>query len=101
MAVLKLFRTISFLEGLSYLLILSVTLGVISREYVFPLGMGHGFLFTVYLVFSLIASHKQRWNVLVWLAVFFAALVPFAFIAVDLFLRKELAKTASAEPSAP
>ncbi|MBA4502418.1 DUF3817 domain-containing protein [Marinobacterium marinum] len=86
---MKFFRAISALEGLSYLLILSVTLGIISREFVSMLGMAHGILFIVYLVLSLQASHKRGWSVTVWSLVFLASLVPFAFIAVESFLRKE------------
>jgi integral membrane protein len=85
---LKKFRLISLSEGISYLLILSVTLGIISRDYVFPLGVAHGILFVGYMMLSLNVSHKQNWSLVVWLLVFFAAIVPFAFIAVEFFLRK-------------
>lgn len=91
-AMLRFFRTISIIEGLSYLVILCVTLGVISRDYVFMLGMTHGVLFMVYLVVSLLTSNSRGWSVLVWLALFMAALVPFAFIPVELFLRREAQK---------
>jgi integral membrane protein len=89
---MKAFRLASLLEGISYLLILSVTLGIISRDYVFPLGAIHGALFFAYLILSLYASHKRSWSVIVWLLVFLASIVPFAFITVELFLRKELSK---------
>ncbi|PVZ69626.1 DUF3817 domain-containing protein [Pelagibaculum spongiae] len=89
---LKVFRTISVLEGLSYLTILSVTLGLISRELVFALGMFHGVLFVLYLIFSLQVSHKNNWSLLVWFAVFLASIVPFAFIAVEVFLKRVVAK---------
>jgi integral membrane protein len=85
---IKFFRTISILEGLSYLVILSVTLGVIDREWVFSLGMAHGVLFFLYLVLSLIVSGKNGWSVWVWLLLFAASVVPFAFILVELYLRK-------------
>jgi len=85
---LRFFRTISVLEGLSYLIILSVTLGVISRDYVFILGMGHGVLFVLYLVLSLLVAGARKWSLIVWLPIFFAALIPFAFIPVELYLRK-------------
>jgi len=78
------------MEGMSYLLILCVTFEVISRDYVFPLGAGHGALFILYLVLSLQVSHKQKWSLVTWLLVFFASITPFAFIAVDIFLRKEI-----------
>jgi len=83
----------SLSEGISYLLILSVTLGIISRDYVSLLGAVHGVLFIAYMMLSLNVSHKQNWPVVIWLLVFFASIVPFAFIAVELFLRKESGKT--------
>jgi integral membrane protein len=89
---LKLFRIASLVEGLSYLLILCVTLGFISREFVGVIGMGHGVLFMAYCALSLSASHKQNWSVVVWLLVLAAAVVPFAFIPVEMFLKKECLK---------
>lgn len=96
---MKLFRLVSLSEGISYLLILSVTLGFISRDYVSVLGMAHGVLFMAYMMLSLNVSNKQNWSVAVWLLVFVASLVPFAFIAVEFFLRKEAGEVKSAEPS--
>ena len=84
----KVFRTISILEGLSYLVILSVTLGVIGREWVFSLGMTHGILFFLYLVLSLIVSGKKGWPVWGWLILLLASVIPFAFIPVEIYLRK-------------
>ncbi len=89
---MKIFRLVSLSEGISYLLILAVTLGIISREYVSLLGAAHGVLFIVYMMLSLNVSHKQKWSVVVWLLVFFASIVPFAFIVVELFLKRELRK---------
>ena len=85
---LKAFRAISALEGLSYLIILSVTLGFISRDFVFVLGMSHGVLFMLYMVFSLIVAQKQQWSVFVWLGVFLVSIIPFAFIPLELYLKK-------------
>jgi integral membrane protein len=87
---MTIFRLISFLEGLSYLIILSVSAGFISRDYVFHLGMTHGVLFVLYFVLSLYTSHKQGWSLLKWLAVFLVSIVPFAFIGLELYLRKTL-----------
>ena len=89
---LNIFRSSSVLEGISYLMILCVTLGIIDREYVFFLGIMHGVLFMVYVVLSLIVSHKQSWSVIIWLLVFIAAIVPFAFLLVEFFIRKEIQK---------
>jgi integral membrane protein len=92
---LNLFRLASFAEGISLLIILSVTLGVIPREYVFFLGMTHGVLFLFYFAFAVVVSHKQGWSLITWLLVEAAAFVPFAFIAVEMFLKKEIAKAAA------
>jgi len=84
----KFFRIISLLEGFSFLAILSITLGFVSRDFVFQLGMLHGVLFMLYLFLSLIVSNKQQWPLVIWLSLFIASVVPFAFIAVEIFLSK-------------
>ena len=89
---LKNFRIISVAEGLSFLAILCVTLGVISRDYVSYLGMFHGVLFMLYIALSLVVAQKKGWPILYWIALFLASVVPFAFIIVELFLRKESSK---------
>lgn len=85
---LSVFRAVSLLEGISFLVILSVTLGFISRDYVFMLGMTHGVLFLLYLVLSLTVANKQGWPVWGWLLLLLAAFVPLAFVPVELSLRK-------------
>lgn len=89
---LKFFRVASLVEGCSYLVILCVTLGLISRGFVATLGMVHGVLFIVYVLLSLVVAYKQGWSVTVWLLLFVSALIPLAFIPVELFLQKELKK---------
>ena len=93
---LPIYRSISLLEGLSFLAILSVTFGLVSREFVFYLGVAHGVLFMLYLVFSLLVSNQQGWSLKVWLPLFFAAFVPLAFIPVELFLKKSIEEPALA-----
>jgi len=88
---LKYFRVISMLEGFSYLAVLSVTFGIISRDFVSLLGMAHGVLFMLYLFLSLAASNKQRWSFVTLFSLFVASIVPFAFIAVELFLNRQMA----------
>lgn len=85
---LRVFRITSIMEGLSYLTILSVTLGVLSREYVFHIGMTHGVLLMLYLVLSLMVANKENWSLKVWLPIFLASLIPFAFILAELYLQK-------------
>ncbi len=85
---LRLFRAISVMEGLSYLAILSVSLGLISRDYVFQIGMGHGVLFILYLFLSLVITDKERWSLKVWVPLCLASIIPFAFVLVEYYLRK-------------
>ena len=59
---LKLFRIVSLIEGMSYLLILCVSLGFISRDLVAIIGMGHGALFVLYVVLLILAACKQGWS---------------------------------------
>ncbi len=92
---LKLFRIVSLVEGMSYLLILCVSLGFISRDFVSTLGLAHGALFVVYVALSILASRKQGWSISVWFLLFLSALVPFAFVFVERFLEKELRNTTS------
>lgn len=89
---LKFFRVVSLIEGSSYLLILCVSLGFISREFVSSIGMAHGVLFVLYVLLSVLAAHQQGWSLRVWLLLFVSALIPFAFVPVELFLEKELRK---------
>ena len=86
---LKVFRMVSVVEGLSYLTILSVTFGIISRDFVFYIGLFHGALFIAYLVLSLLVTDKKGWSILIWLALFLASIIPFSFIIVELLLQKE------------
>lgn len=88
---LKSFRVVSLLEGFSYLAILSVTLGFVSRDYVSVLGMAHGVLFMLYLFLLSAVSSKHKWPFVTHLSLFVASLIPFAFIAVELFLNRQVA----------
>jgi integral membrane protein len=94
---LKYFRAISLLEGLSFLAILSISFGLVSRDFVYQLGMTHGVLFMIYLFLSLIVSNKQQWSLLTWLSLFVASIVPFAFIGVEIFLSRTAGKQKLAE----
>jgi integral membrane protein len=84
---IKFFRIISLLEGLSYLAILSVTLGYISRDYVSSIGMTHGILFMIYMIIAL--SNNTNWSSRQQLGLMAAAVIPFAFIPTEIYLQKQ------------
>lgn len=86
---LKFFRVISMVEGFSYVAILCVTLGFLSRDFVSYLGMFHGVLFMLYIAVSFLVTEQKGWSIVTWIALFLASVIPFAFIFVEFFLRKE------------
>ncbi|MGB0713372.1 MAG: DUF3817 domain-containing protein [Gammaproteobacteria bacterium] len=95
---LKAFRIISVLEGLSFLTLLSLVVFEF-REHIFVVGMGHGVLFMAYFVGALLVSHKMGWSILFWLLVLLCAVIPFAFIPLEWKLNR-MGNEASAGPDA-
>lgn len=78
---LKLFRLIALLEGISFILLLSVAMPL---KYYFQLpeivsyvGLAHGILFLLYIFSSLIASILVRLSIFKVLVVLIAAVIPF------------------------
>ena len=61
----KMFRLISFLEGLSFILLLGVAVPLKHMmgmpEPVSILGMAHGVLFMLYVIFVLMLQPSQEW----------------------------------------
>lgn len=92
---LSFFRALSFAEGVSYILILAISMGLVSRDYVSMVGMTHGILFMIYLVMLAIVSEKEGWSKQARGGLFLASIIPFAFIGAELFLRKPFGKNES------
>ena len=63
---IKAFRLISFLEGISYLLLLLVAVPIKysqgDESYVKMLGMPHGILFIGYIFLSILIQKQMNWN---------------------------------------
>ena len=89
---ISLFRKVSLLEGLSLVLLLFVAMPLKYQfdmpQYVAVVGMTHGILFLLYLLLSVITSHKARWSVGFWLLTLLCSVVPFAFIWLDRKLKQ-------------
>ena len=81
------YRLIAFLEGVSYILLLLVAVPIkyLLNEafYVKILGMPHGILFILYILFSIIAKIKYNWNFRKFLVISIASLVPFGTFYID------------------
>ena len=81
------YRLTAFLEGVSYILLLLIAVPIkyLLNEafYVKILGMPHGILFILYILFSIIAKIKYNWNFRKFLVVSIASLVPFGTFYID------------------
>ncbi len=81
------FRIISFLEGLSYLLLLFVAVPIKyfgqDEQYVKMLGMPHGLLFVAYLVIAYLIKDDMNWKGKSLFQVMIASIIPFGTFWVD------------------
>ncbi|MGK0325186.1 MAG: integral membrane protein [Polaribacter sp.] len=81
------FRIISFLEGVSYLLLLFVAVPIKyfqgDASYVKILGMPHGVLFMLYIVFAIVLQKQMKWNLKTLGIVMIASVLPFGTFYVD------------------
>jgi integral membrane protein len=81
------FRIISFLEGVSYLLLLFVAVPIKyfqgDASYVKMLGMPHGVLFMLYIVFAIVLQKQMKWSLKTLGIVMIASVLPFGTFYVD------------------
>lgn len=91
---LKTFRMLSLIEGLSLITLLFIAMPARYQfgygEAVFYVGMTHGILWMAYFTLSLMVSHNQKWSVIFWALVLGASITPFACFFLDKKLKKEL-----------
>ncbi len=84
---IKLFRLVAFLEGVSYILLLFIAVPIKylldDPTYVELLGMPHGILFVGYIIFAVIGKNKFKWSYLEFFIISAASLVPFGTFYVD------------------
>jgi len=81
------FRIVAFLEGVSYILLM--TFGLYFKyqlnddTYVKLLGMPHGILFVLYIVLAFLLRKKENWNFIDFAIILFASLVPMGTFYID------------------
>ena len=84
---IKFFRGISFLEGLSLLLLLFIAMPLKyiwdNPEYVRIVGMAHGLLFVAYVFLAVMAKFELEWKGKTLLVVLIASVIPFGTFYVD------------------
>jgi len=83
----SIFRITSYLEGISYLLILFVTMPL---KYLFEspepnkvIGMAHGLLFLLYIVFAILIKPEKKWNTKTLGIVLLCSIIPFGTFWMD------------------
>lgn len=83
----SIFRIVSFLEGISYLLLLFVATPIKylqgNPEYVKILGMPHGILFMLYIVLAIVIKKEMNWNNKSLGIILLCAIIPFGTFYVD------------------
>ena len=93
---LKFFRLLSLVEGLSLVTLLFIAMPAkyqFGQDFVWPVGMAHGVLWLSYVLVSLVVSHLQKWSVLAWLGALVSSVIPFGFVLLDRRLKRELLST--------
>ena len=81
------FRVISFLEGISYLLLLFVAVPIKyfngDDRYVKLLGMPHGLFFMLYIILAIVIQKQMKWNAKTLGIVMLASIIPFGTFYID------------------
>jgi len=81
------FRIVAFLEGISYILLMSVGLyfkyQLGDPSYVKLLGMPHGLLFISYLILAFLIKDDEQWKNKDFGMVLLASILPFGTFYVD------------------
>lgn len=87
------FRTISLLEGLSYLLLVFIAMPIkyIGENPILVKIMGpiHGILFIIFCIFLFEAMKKCNWNLKLSIKYFIYSLIPFGFLAIEKDLKNK------------
>ena len=91
-SLLQKFRTIGFIEGISYLVLLFVAMPL-KYIWAYPLavkvvGMAHGVLFILYVALLLMAMKAYKWDFKYGTLLFIASLVPFGTFYTDKKLKQ-------------
>ncbi|MEO9571081.1 MAG: DUF3817 domain-containing protein [Polaribacter sp.] len=83
----NIFRFVSLLEGISYLLLLFIATPIKylqdNPEYVKMLGMPHGILFMLYVVLAFMIKKEMNWNNKTLGIVLVCSIIPFGTFYVD------------------
>jgi integral membrane protein len=86
---LKIFKVIALLEGVSYLALFSNMLFikptnlVLYKTLLYPIGMAHGILFVTYIILAVLLKFKQNWDWKKFGIICLASILPFGTFYVE------------------
>jgi integral membrane protein len=84
---LKFFKIIALTEGVSALLLFffAMPMKYIFHDpiYVKHIGMGHGVLFTIYILFATYLKFNQKWNIGKYVEICLASIPPFGTFYIE------------------
>lgn len=86
---LKIFKVVAILEGISYLVLFANMLAVkpnypdLYKTLLYPIGMAHGVLFIGYVVLAILLKYEQSWDWSKLGVILVASLLPFATFWVE------------------
>lgn len=83
----NIFRVVSILEGVSYVLLLFIATPIKyltgNESYVQMLGMPHGLLFIAYIILAYLIKEELKWNKKTFYTVLVASIIPFGAFYVE------------------
>jgi len=89
---INVFKIVSFLEGISYILLLFIAVPIKylqgNPEYVKLLGMPHGLLFVAYIIIAIMLKYELNWNGKTFSIVCLLSILPFGTFFVGKYLKK-------------
>lgn len=83
----NIFRIVSFLEGVSYLLLIFVAVPIKyfngDASFVKILGMPHGILFMLYIILAITLLKSMKWDFKTVIIILVASILPFGTFYID------------------
>lgn len=86
---LKLFKIVAILEGISYLALFGNMLIIkkmnldLYKSLLFPIGMAHGVLFIGYIILSIMLKIEENWDWKKFFIIAIASVIPFGTFYVE------------------
>jgi integral membrane protein len=86
---LRLFKTIAILEGISYILLFANMLIIkpnyidIYKQLLYPIGMSHGVLFIGYIFLAILLQASIKWDLKTFGIILLASLLPFGTFYIE------------------